>query len=390
MPKGFAPAVFVSSTCYDLSQIRADLKEFIQTHGFEPVLSEFNSFPMNPNYDTIRNCLEVIKNHADIFVLIVGGRYGEPVREGKSVTNLEYLEAKAKGIPIYVFVSKAILNILPVWKSNKNGDYATVVDSPRLFEFVESLKDKAEHWVYAFETAQDITATLRTQLAYLFMDSLDIRRRIRNVALDQEFQNLSPKGLELLIQKPIGWEYSLFAQALRDGIRSFQDQRYDLKYSVKFGNGIGIENLAELSTWLSNHMNNISNTTTSLTNLINSALPVAFGPPGVAGNPKEIVYVANRVSQAYKRMIDWTLEFRRINVEQDFERLIELASSMAMNMITEIEEFTERIDNEIDAALSNLTDSSEARVIKLTLTLTVPDMTALYDELERVKLKYSV
>lgn len=390
MPKGFAPAVFVSSTCYDLSQIRADLKEFIQTHGFEPVLSEFNSFPMNPNYDTIRNCLEVIKNRADIFVLIVGGRYGEQVREGKSVTNLEYLEAKAKGIPIYVFVSKAILNILPVWKSNKNGDYSSVVDSPRLFEFVESLRDKAEHWVYAFETAQDIMATLRIQLAYLFMDSLDIRRKIRNVALDQEFQNLSPKGLELLVQKPIAWEYSLFAQVLRDGIRSFEDQRYDLKYGVKLGNSIGIENLAELSRWLSNHTDDILNTISSITNLINSALPVAFGPPGVAGNAKEIVYVANRMSQAYKRMIDWTLEFRRVKVERDFERLLELASGMAMNMITEIEEFAERIHNEINDALSNLTDSSEKRVVTLTLTLTAPDMSALSEELERVRCKYSI
>jgi hypothetical protein len=282
-----------------------------------------------------------------------------------------------------------ILNILPVWKSNKNGDYSSVVDSPKLFEFVESLKDKAEHWVYTFETAQDIAATLRIQLAYLFMDSLDIRRKIRNVALDQEFQNLSPKGLELLIQRPAYWEYSLFAQALKDGIRSFEDQRYDLKYGVSLGNSIEIGNLVDLSTWLSNHTDDILNTISSIENLINSALPVALGPPGVAGNAKEIVYIASRMSQAYKRMIEWTLEFRRVKVESDFERLIELSSGMAMNMITEIEDFTERIYNEIDTVLSNLTDGSEKRVVTMTLTLTAPDMSALHEELEKVKRKYS-
>lgn len=40
MPKGYSPAVFVSSTCYDLSQIRADLKIFIESIGLDPALSE--------------------------------------------------------------------------------------------------------------------------------------------------------------------------------------------------------------------------------------------------------------------------------------------------------------------------------------------------------------
>ena len=102
------PTVFVSSTCYDLKQIREDIREFFTSnYSFEVLLSEFDSFPVDPCIGTFENCLNNVDNSADVFILIVGTRYGYVTDQGKSITNLEYLHAKAKGIPIYVFVSKA-------------------------------------------------------------------------------------------------------------------------------------------------------------------------------------------------------------------------------------------------------------------------------------------
>ena len=95
-----APSVFVSSTFYDLKQIRADLKDFITTLGLTPVISEYDSFPIDPTLPAVENCLKAVDENADIFVLIIGGRYGTIKQHGKSVTNMEYLKARAKGIPI--------------------------------------------------------------------------------------------------------------------------------------------------------------------------------------------------------------------------------------------------------------------------------------------------
>jgi hypothetical protein len=147
MPKGSSPTVFVSSTCYDLSQTRRDLSDFISSLGLNPILSEYNSFPVNPDYDTVKNCIETVRNNTDIMVLIVGGRYGSQGDSERSVTNLEYLAALAKGLPIYVFVKSSILSIIPVWKNNKNGNYLDIVDTPKLFEFVDSLKSESERWI---------------------------------------------------------------------------------------------------------------------------------------------------------------------------------------------------------------------------------------------------
>ena len=213
------PSVFLSSTCYDLSQVRKDLESFIESMGLLPILSESSSFPVNPNIDAIENCLTIVKEKADIFILVVGGRYGSKTENGKSVTNLEYLEAKVKDIPCYVFVQKPVLTALPIWRKNRSCDFSEIVDSPRLFEFVDSLYDsKEKNWVFHFESAQDIIGVLRKQLAYLFMDALAIRGKMLRSGLSDEANGLSSAALRLAVQKPFAWEYRLFSQVLCDEI----------------------------------------------------------------------------------------------------------------------------------------------------------------------------
>lgn len=74
-----------------------------------------DSFPIDPDKDTIHNCLRVVEERANILVWIVGGRYGYVTNhENKSITNLEYLRAKTKGIPIFIFVDQSIINMLPI------------------------------------------------------------------------------------------------------------------------------------------------------------------------------------------------------------------------------------------------------------------------------------
>ena len=51
------PGVFISSTFYDLIQVRADLVGFVEGQlGYRPLASELPSFPVDPSADTIENC----------------------------------------------------------------------------------------------------------------------------------------------------------------------------------------------------------------------------------------------------------------------------------------------------------------------------------------------
>jgi hypothetical protein len=45
--------IFVSSTCYDLSQVRTDISEFIINAGHNAILSEFENFPISSDLNTV-------------------------------------------------------------------------------------------------------------------------------------------------------------------------------------------------------------------------------------------------------------------------------------------------------------------------------------------------
>lgn len=199
------PSIFVSSTCYDLKQIRQDIREFIEEDlGYEAILSEYNSFPIDPDRDTINNCLRVVEQRADIMVLIIGNRYGYITDRGeKSITNLEYLRAKAKGIPIFVFIDQKISNMLPVWQKNKEMDFSSIVDSNKIFEFVEKVKDKDSNWVHEFNTGKDIIKCLRKQLAYLVNDSLCLRKHFSKEKVSPKVLKYSGRVFELVVEKPV-------------------------------------------------------------------------------------------------------------------------------------------------------------------------------------------
>lgn len=180
-----APTVMVSSTFFDLKQVRADLRAFLEEElGYTSLLSQYGSFPVDPDLDTVENCRRRVEENADLLLLVIGGRYGSLDPEGdRSVTNLEYLTARQKGIPIYVFVQKGILDIIPVWEANPDADLSRVADSPRLFGFIEEIRSQQRHWVFPFETAQDIVARLRNQFAHLMNEGLLLRAKLSGAGI---------------------------------------------------------------------------------------------------------------------------------------------------------------------------------------------------------------
>src|ERR1051325_970096 len=390
MAIGNIPSVFVSSTCYDLLQVRADIRGFIESLGFNPILSNYNSFPTDPDVNPVENCFKVVDESADIFVLIVGSRYGSTPGGAKAVTNLEYLRARAKGIPVYAFVQKSILNILPVWRANQQGNFQDVVDSPKLFEFVSSLLDSSGVWVFPFELAQEITDTLRKQLAYLFMDALQLRMRAKAAGLPEPLSQLQGTALRLVIERPAYWEYRLFAQVLVQEISRVRRLKQDLNYGIAFGRGERFENFGVLD-WISRNGAVGERIIASIDQVLNVVLPEALGPPGAHGDPEAIVYAAQKLAESYRSAIEWAIEFQHIHVDDDFRNLVRLAARLIDNVIKEIEEWSEQIHKGIEAAITSLPlPPGERRVVEFTLTLSVPDMSEFHQELQRLKHLYGV
>lgn len=193
------PRVFVSSTYYDLKHVRSSLDIFIGSLGFESVLSEKGDIAYSPDMPLDESCYREVTS-ADIFVLIVGGRYGSEGSEGgkkktgefyeryESVTKKEFEEAIKRDIPTYVLVEQNVYSEYHTYlrnKENKNTAYAHV-DSVNIFKFIEQIfLLPRNNPTQTFEKFSDIECWLKEQWAGLF------RELLRRMSEQKKFAELS-------------------------------------------------------------------------------------------------------------------------------------------------------------------------------------------------------
>lgn len=380
-----APAVFVSSTFYDLKQVRADLKDFITSLGLIPVISEYDSFPIDPTTSAVENCLKVVDENADIFVLIIGGRYGTIKDQGKSVTNMEYIKARARGIPIYVFIDKSILSVLPLWFANPQSDFSAVVDSPKLFEFVTSIRDTDAVWTIPFEIAQDITRGLRKQFAYLFMDALGFRQRVKSANIPPQLADLKGDCLRLILERPPYWEYELFANTFAAEIKRVKEYEWDIQYGVILGSGLHLNQPSEVFDWIAKQMSEGQRIVESFSNLINKTLPDALGPLGIAGDPTKLVYVSRRLGDTYKSSLEWAREAKRISVPDEYQNIVLIVGGILSKVTKSIEDLSESLLKQLKEGIAKGQAEGGNIVIKMTVTFKLHGQDELHQEMKRLR-----
>lgn len=151
-----SPKVFVSSTCYDLNIIRAELRSFMLDLGYEPQMSDFSDILFDPRLHTHSSCLQDVGS-CDMLLLIVGSRYGgqavpksleiidfERLREASSdqeiiknkssisVTQLEVLRAIQLGIPVFSFVDAGVMNDHFTYEKNKAKPILNEIEFPHI------------------------------------------------------------------------------------------------------------------------------------------------------------------------------------------------------------------------------------------------------------------
>ena len=205
--------VFVSSTCYDLSIIRSQLKSFLENMGYDAILSEYNDIFYDPNDHTHVSCVKEIAN-ADLVILIIGSRYGGVAiqelkkfidfnklinlsrnseyvinnKEQLSITQYEILKAIESDIPVYCFVEDAVWHDHLVYEQNKdNEDVIKAMKfpsidkneaAPYIFEFINFMRTRIHNnAVFQFAKLEDIESTLVKQWSNLFQNLLFERRK---------------------------------------------------------------------------------------------------------------------------------------------------------------------------------------------------------------------
>jgi hypothetical protein len=178
--------IFVSSTHYDLKYIRSSLEMFIDSLGYDAVLSEKGNIAYAPDVPLDESCYREVQN-CDVYVLLIGGRYGAEasVTRGpepkafydpyESITKLEYKAAAEKDIPTYILIDRSVYAEYQTFQRNRdnsNINYAHV-DSVNIFHFIEEiLTQPRNNPVQTFDRYNDIETWLREQWAGLFRELL--------------------------------------------------------------------------------------------------------------------------------------------------------------------------------------------------------------------------
>ena len=378
----------VSSTFYDLKQVRADLARFITDElGYIALLSELPSFPVDPDLDTMENCRHRVEQNADILVLIIGGRYGSiDVRTDKSITNIEYSTARAKGIPVYVFVDKQILSMVPVWQSNPEADFSNVVDTPRLFDFVSEIRTAEGVWVFPFEVALEIIETLRMQLAHLFGDALQLRLRLGTEPFPAYLKGLATESLRIALERPVGWEYLLYLQCWIDEVSNRSDLRrqYDLDISVGFAEEVTADSACG---WLQTRLHELTNMIASLKSLVDTSPERTFGKPGEPGDLELIVWTARMIGQLFEDALQWALRVRRARVEPPFDAVAKELSRFPEDIIEKLCTFPQEVQPRVSQAIASAA-SGKPQVIQVTLAVDLSNQEAFHRALEQAQSRY--
>lgn len=221
--------VFVSSTCYDLSLLRSQLRMFIKNMGYEPIMSDYADILYDPRIHTHTSCVDEVRN-CDILLLIIGPRFGgkataealkqidfdilkeenidvDALKEkgNLSVTQLEVLKAIENAMPVYTFIDKRVWHDHALYEKNKSSEIIDQIIFPSIekqetakfiFNFINfvRLRTKGNN-IFTFEKGQDIEEILKKQWSGYFQRLLQEQRysdieRKRIDVLSEQFEDL--------------------------------------------------------------------------------------------------------------------------------------------------------------------------------------------------------
>jgi len=195
------PRVFVSSTFYDLRQVRIDLDRFIKEIGYEGVLNELGNIPYGKDDKLEEYCYKEISN-IDILVSIIGGRYGsDSIHENNSISQIELRTALELNKQVYIFIDKNVYAEYQTYLLNRESESTKYrfVDNTKIYEFINVIENlQNNNNIHGFETSSDIINYLKDQWAGLFQRFLQEQPRIKEINLLKGIESTS-KTLNQLV-----------------------------------------------------------------------------------------------------------------------------------------------------------------------------------------------
>ena len=157
--------IFISSTCYDLKDLRAEVERFLLNKGHTLLLSDRASFPLPTGTHRHDVCVQTA-GKCDLFVLVIDSRFGAAYYKDKdiSITWAEFREAIRTNKKIIAFVRQEIFNERQSCRKNQkigNSFVPYFADDIKTFDLIDEVQKQADGiWMQPFENSVQVKEKL--------------------------------------------------------------------------------------------------------------------------------------------------------------------------------------------------------------------------------------
>jgi hypothetical protein len=177
---------------------------------------------------------------------------------------------------------------------------------------------------------------------------------------------------QLLTERPPYWEYLLFASVLAQGKDALEPKWRDhlLQYARVTGQSLAD---SQVGSFIVAAMNEPLTFVQNVTRVLDrQTQELAFGPPGVSGDPARIEHLGHRLVATYEDFLDWSARLRGTVTAPQYRRLLDFAASTANLPATQIRDFIDEYVASLDRLPELLAQPGDETVtVRITLELDI-------------------
>lgn len=161
--------IFLSSTIYDLKDLRNTVEGSLRDRGYAILASESGNIPVDSSKHSYDICLNAARN-CECLIAIIDGRFGGVMPSStKSITQAEIEAALDNGKQVLVFVRQGVWDAKEIYKAyQKSGNQfipTKLVDDERIFDLIDGIRRRARaNWIFQFNLPSDLISQITRQL----------------------------------------------------------------------------------------------------------------------------------------------------------------------------------------------------------------------------------
>jgi len=196
--------VFVSSMCYELRDLRASVKNFLEELGIEPMLSNENGFPVYGGLKPYVSCIKVLDD-CPMAIGVIDRQYGKGLADWSplsqyddlSPTHAEVRHCLVTKKKILLYIHRDTMAVYEQWRKNQKGFGAIALQNGLTLETLHLISEIKHHvptpWIEQFEDASTVIKSLKKRLVNEIYQGL-MEQKKQN---EDEAQYLIGKVMEL-------------------------------------------------------------------------------------------------------------------------------------------------------------------------------------------------